>query len=183
MEKTHAITVRMPSDISKRLQDYLIENPQESASTAAVNALDAFLPQQLSDTKKAKQMTQSAESGREGYEFGLSAGRALAERLGTLISPVASELRLKDGRLATIRTAKAKNTTWGCLNGLRDRVEVIICAYTKDGKTFDLWEVSQKDWLANARNASSGSSMRDRLTQMSKSKVHRISRELDSIEL
>jgi predicted transcriptional regulator len=183
MKRLHTLTVRLPNDISKRLQNYLLDHPDQSANSVAVSAFQAFLPKQSGQQTGVKPMNQTPESGREGQQFGLSAGRALADKLGTLLSPIAAELKLRDGRLATIRTAKAKNTTWGCLNGLRDRVDVIICAYTKDGQTFDLWEVSREDWRANARNASSGSSMRDKLTLMSKSAVQRVGRALPGIEL
>ncbi len=109
-------------------------------------------------------MAQDAISGREGRDFGVRTGRALAAQLGTLVSSTASELRLPDGRGATLRVARNANTTFGCLNTLRDRVDVVLCAYTKDSQSFDLWEVPVAVWQRHARQASSGSTLHGRLT-------------------
>ncbi len=116
-------------------------------------------------------MTQDAASGREGRDFGMKTGRALAAQLGTLVSKTATELRLPDRRMATLRVARNGNTTFGCLNTLRDRVDVILCAYTKDGRSFDLWELPVSIWRLHARDASTGSTLRGKLTQMSRSAV------------
>jgi hypothetical protein len=116
-------------------------------------------------------MTQDAASGREGRDFGMKSGRALAAQLGTLVSKTATELRLPDLRMATLRVARNDNTTFGCLNTLRDRVDVILCAYTKDGRSFDLWELPVDIWQRHAREASTGSTLRGKLTQMSRSAV------------
>lgn len=116
-------------------------------------------------------MTQDAASGREGRDFGVNTGRALAAQLGTLVSRTATELRLPDGRMATLRVAQNANTTFGCLNILRDRVDVILCAYTRDGRSFDLWELPTAVWSLRAREASTGSTLRGKLTQRSRSAV------------
>lgn len=128
-------------------------------------------------------VTQDAASGREGRDFGMKTGRALAAQLGTLVSKTATELRLPARRMATLRVARNSNTTFGCLNALRDRVDVVLCAYTKDGRSFDLWELPVAIWRLHAREASTGSTLRGKLTQMSHSAVNAHGKALGRVEL
>lgn len=116
---------------------------------------------------------QDEVSGREGNEFGTSAGRALAGQIGELISPVATELKLPDGRRATLRTAKGRNTQWGCLNTVLARIDVVLCAFTPDGTNFNVWEVDAKVWAREARNASVGHKLHNKLTLLGKSGVEK----------
>ena len=103
--------------------------------------------------------------------FRSTAGRALARQIGKLISPVATELILPDGRPATLRTAKGSNTQWGCLNSLLKRIEVVLCAYAPDGVNFEIWEVDAEVWQREARNASPGHKLHNKLTLLGKSGV------------
>jgi hypothetical protein len=171
-----SISVRLDQDLASRLGKFLDENPSLSAASVATRALDAYLPKALkiSATKAFKPGGDQDEiSGRDGYEFGISAGRALASQIGELISPVATELRLPDGRRATLRTAKGRNTQWGCLNTLLGRIDVVLCAFTSDGVSFDVWEVDAKVWEREARNASPGHKLHNKLTLMGKSGVEK----------
>src|SRR5688500_5075184 len=118
------ITVRISETLAQRLDAHLDRNPAFSRSSVVVCALDAFLPA-LPDTipKKDRRRAppgagQDEASGREGRDFGINAGRRLAEKLGSLINPTATELNLVDGRRATIRTARRRNTQWGCLDSV-----------------------------------------------------------------
>lgn len=169
-----SITVRLDHDLATRLGKFLTENPSLSAASVAVRALEDFLPKsaKIALTKpSAPGGGQDEVSGREGYEFGISAGRALASQIGELVSPVATELKLPDGRRATLRTAKGRNTQWGCLNTLLERVDVVLCAFTPDGINFDVWEVDAKVWAREARNASPGHKLHNKLTLLGKSGV------------
>lgn len=171
-----AITVRLDNDLACRLGKFLAENPSLSAASVAIRALDKYLPKapKMRSTKPSKSGGGQDEiSGREGYEFGVSAGRALASQIGELISPVATELKLPDGRRATLRTAKGRNTQWGCLNTLLERINVVLCAFTSDGVNFEVWEVDAKVWAREARNASPGHKLHDKLTLMGKSGVEK----------
>jgi len=168
------ITVRMDHDLASRLDKFLAENPSLSAASATVRALDKYLPA----APKAESVKpfnagggQDEASGRAGYEFGILSGRALASQIGELISPVATELKLPDGRRATLRTAKGRNTNWGCLNTLLERIDVVLCAFTPDGTNFDVWEVDAKVWAREARNASPGHKLHNKLTLLGKSGV------------
>lgn len=171
-----SITVRLDQDLASRLGKFLDKNPSLSAASVATRALDAYLPKapKIAPAKAFKPGGDQDEiSGREGYEFGVSAGRALAAQIGELISPVATELRLPDGRRATLRTAKGRNTQWGCLNTLLERIDVVLCAFTSDGVSFDVWEVGAKVWKREARNASPGHKLHNKLTLMGKSGVEK----------
>ena len=169
-----SITVRLDHDLASRLGKFLTENPSLSAASVAVRGLEDFLPKsaKIVTTKPSGPLGgQDEVSGREGYEFGISAGRALASQIGELVSPVATELKLSDGRRATLRTAKGRNTQWGCLNTLLERVDVVLCAFTPDGINFDVWEVDAKVWAREARNASPGHKLHNKLTLLGKSGV------------
>lgn len=171
-----AITVRLDNDLASRLDKYLAENPSLSAASVAVRALDSFLPKapKLTFAKQSKSSGgQDEASGREGYEFGITAGRSLAGQIGELISPVATELKLPDGRRATLRTAKGRNTQWGCLNTLLERVDVVLCAFAPDGKNFEVWEIDAEVWAREARNASPGHKLHNKLTLLGKSGVEK----------
>ncbi|MEJ8570757.1 hypothetical protein [Microbaculum marinum] len=171
-----AITVRLDNVLASRLGKYLVENPSLSGASVAVRALDEYLPKADNSLSKKPSNSgggQDEVSGREGYEFGVSAGRALASQIGELISPVATELCLPDGRRATLRTAKGRNTQWGCLNTLLERIDVVLCAFTSDGTNFDVWEVDAKVWAREARNASPGHKLHNKLTLLGKSGVRR----------
>ena len=98
-------------------------------------------------------------------------GRALAAQLGRLASATACELELPDGRRATLRVAKPKNTSWGCTHLLRDRVDLILCAETDDDVTFRVWALSASDWKAHAREASAGSKNFGRLSTLSRGRA------------
>jgi hypothetical protein len=111
------------------------------------------------------------------------AGRAIARKLGELVDPVATELRLPDGRRATVRTAKKRNLQWGCLHSVRDRVDIIICAYTKDERIFEVWEVTPAQWRSLAREASPGHKLHGRLTLVRKSDVERVGKPRSEIVL
>lgn len=169
-----SITVRLDHDLASRLGKFLTENPSLSAASVAVRALEDFLPKsaKIAISKPSGPGSgQDEVSGREGYEFGISAGRALASQIGELVSPVATELKLPDGRRATLRTAKGRNTQWGCLNTLLERVDVVLCAFTPDGINFDVWEVDARVWAREARNASPGHKLHNKLTLLGKSGV------------
>jgi predicted transcriptional regulator len=171
-----AVTVRLDHGLASRLTKFLAENPSQSAASVTVRALDEYLPTaaRVAATKRVEPAGgQDEVSGREGYEFGISAGRALASQIGELISPVATELRLPDGRRATLRTAKGRNTQWGCLNTLLERIAVVLCAFTPDGTNFDVWEVDAKVWAREARNASPGHKLHNKLTLLGKSGVEK----------
>jgi hypothetical protein len=173
------ITVRLDHDLASRLDKFLTENPSQSAASVAVRALDGFLPRAskaVAGTRRHAGSGQDEVSGREGYEFGVSAGRALASQIGELVSPVATELKLPDGRRATLRTAQGRNTQWGCLNTLLERVDVVLCAFTQDGRNFDVREVDAKVWAREARNASPGHKLRNKLTLLGKSSVEKFGR-------
>jgi hypothetical protein len=86
---------------------------------------------------------------------------------------VATELKLPDGRRATLRTAKGRNTQWGCLNTLLERIDVVLCAFTSDGTSFVVWEVDAKVWAREARNASPGHKLHNKLTLLGKSGVEK----------
>lgn len=171
-----AITVRLDSGLASRIDKYLAENPSLSAASVAVRALDEYLPlapKFVSVKPRKGGGGQDDSSGREGYEFGIAAGRALATKIGELVSPVATELKLPDGRRATLRTAKGRNTQWGCLNTLLERIDVVLCAYTPDGMNFDIWVVDAKIWAREARNASPGHKLHNKLTLLGKSGVEK----------
>jgi hypothetical protein len=171
-----SITVRLDHDLSSRLGMFLVQNPSLSAASVAVRALDGFLPKAPEDVSTKPTRSgggQDEFSGREGYEFGVSAGRALASQIGKLVSPVATELKLPDGRRATLRTAKGRNTQWGCLNTLLERIDVVLCAFTSDGTSFVVWEVDAKVWAREARNASPGHKLHNKLTLLGKSGVEK----------
>jgi len=168
------ITVRLDHNLASRLDKFLAENPGFSAASVAVRALEKYLPdipRIVSPKTFRSGGGQDEVSGREGYEFGVSAGRALASQIGELISPVATELKLPDGRRATLRTAKGRNTQWGCLNTVLERIDVVLCAFTPDGTNFDVWEVDAKVWAREARNASPGHKLHGKLTLLGKSSV------------
>jgi hypothetical protein len=169
-----AITARLDHNLASRLSKFLAENPSDSAASVAVRALDKYLPKapKIASTKSSKSGGgQDEVSGREGSEFGVSAGRALASHIGELISPVATELKLPDGRRATLRTAKGRNTQWGCLSTLLERIDVVLCAFTSDGTDFVVWEIEAKVWVREARNASPGHKLHNKMTLMGKSGV------------
>ncbi len=178
------LTVRISDALADRLNLFLNRNPACSRSSAIGLALDAFLParaQQPSESKTGRAPPgagQDKKSGREGRDFGVSAGRSLAEKLGSLVSPTATELDLKDGRRATIRTARNRNTQWGCLDSVLDRVDVVICAYTKDDRKFQLWQIGQQIWRREARSASRGHKLYGKLTIISKSTAERFGERL-----
>ena len=187
MSGGQVLTVRLDEAMSNRLGQFLVDNPEMSGATATVRALDAFLPR-LSKVKPAGASAtngggQDEISGRAGRDFGVSAGRALAEKLGRLVSPVATELELKDGRKATLRTAKKRNTQWGCLKTVLERVDVVLCAYTSDENHFEVWEVNVADWIEHGRNASSGHKLHNKMLLMGKSDVRRFGRKFADIEL
>lgn len=181
------LTIRLPKDVSDRLGQFVLENPASSKSSTTAHALDLFLPK----TKIAKRPVSRAApgagqdevTGRAGRDFGVSTGRALCLKLGELIDPVATEVRLRDGRRATVRTARNRNTQWGCLDSVRSRVDVIICAYTKDDREFQLWELTPAKWEHIARPASPGHKLRGKLTLVSKSKVELVGTRLGYITL
>lgn len=181
-----SITVRLDPDMASRLGRFLIDNPSLSAASVAVRALDSFLPT-VAKNESQKPSKPGGErdevSGREGYEFGMSAGRALASQIGELVSPVATELKLPDGRRATLRTAKGRNTQWGCLNTLLERVDVVLCAFTPDGTNFDVWEVDAKVWEREARNASPGHKLHNKLTLLGKSGVEKFGKVFGSFSI
>ena len=171
-----AITVRLDHDLASRLRKFLATNPSLSAASVAVSALDKYLPKvPAANPSKSPKLggAQDEVSGREGYEFGTSAGRALAAQIGELVSPVATELLLPDGRRATLRTAKGSNTQWGCLNTMLERIEVVLCAFTADGTNFEVWEVDAKIWAQEARNASPGHKLHNKLTLLGKSSARK----------
>lgn len=173
------ITLRLNQDLASRLDEFLAENPSLSAASVATHALDKYLPMSRRMVSAKSYKTgggQDEVSGREGYEFGVSAGRALASQLGEIVSPVATELKLPDGRLATLRTAKGRNTQWGCLNTLLKRVDVVLCAYTSDGTRFDVWQVDADVWAREARNASPGHKLHNKLTLLGKKGVEKFGR-------
>lgn len=178
------LTVRISEMLAKRLDAHLDRNPAFSRSSVVVRALDAFLPALPDSTSKKGRRSaapgagQDRESGQEGYEFGVSAGRKLAEKFGSLTSPTATELKLLDDRPATIRTARRRNTQWGCLDSVLERVEAIICAYTKDDKNFQLWEVTPEIWRREARSASAGHKLHGKLTLISKATAEKFGKRL-----
>lgn len=181
------LTIRIPSDVSDRLEKFVLANPASSKSSATAYALDLFLPSSPTQKQRHTRATPGAGqdeiTGRAGRDFGMSAGRALCSELGDLIDPVATEVRLRDGRRATVRTARNRNTQWGCLDSVRGRVDAIICAYTKDDRVFQLWEVTPEDWFGMSRPASSGHKLHGKLTLVSKSKVEKAGKRLDDIVL
>ena len=122
---TSQITVRVPTSVLARLDEYIAAHPAMSRSTVIGEAIDAHLPaaSRLRVFNAPPGAGQDAETGRAGRDFGVSAGRAIAKKLGDLINPVATELILSDGRRATVRTAKKRNLQWGCLHSVRDRVD------------------------------------------------------------
>lgn len=178
------LTVRISEALAKRLDAHVDENPAFSRSSIVVRALDAFLPM-FPDTPPKKDRRrappgagQDETSGREGRDFGVSAGRRLAEKLGSLVSPIATELELVDGRPATIRTARRRNTQWGCLDTVLQRVDIIICAYTKDDKNFQLWEITPEIWRRESRSASAGHKLHGKLTLINKATAEKFGRRL-----
>jgi hypothetical protein len=181
------LTIRLPKDVSDRLDQFVLLNPASSKSSTTAHALDLFLPNASTEKRRSTRAVPGAGqdqiTGRAGRDFGVSAGRALCLELGELIDPVATELRLRDGRRATIRTARNRNTQWGCLDSVRGRVDVIICAYTKDDREFQLWEVTPEKWDRLARPASPGHKLHGKLTLVSKSKVEIVGTKLDNIVL
>ena len=126
---------------------------------------------------------QDETSGRQAAEFGVRAGRALAGRLGQLVSPVANELLLPDGRRATVRTARGRNTQWGCLNDVLARVDVVLCAFSPDARVFELWEIDARIWAREARDASAGHKLHGRMTLMGQSGVRKWGKRLADVEL
>lgn len=181
-----SITVRLDLNLASRLGEFLTQNPSLSAASVAVRALDEFLPKapKVVSTKPSKPGGGQDEfTGREGYEFGISAGRALASKIGDLVSPVATELKLPDGRRATLRTAKGRNTQWGCLNTLLERIDVVLCAFTPDGTNFDVWEIDAKVWASEARNASPGHKLHNKLTLLGKSGVEKFGKPFGSYSI
>lgn len=180
------ITVRLDHDLASRLDKFLAENPSLSAASVAARALDKHLPaapNAVSVNPLKAGGGQDEVSGREGYEFGVSAGRALASQIGELISPVATELKLPDGRRATLRTAKGSNTQWGCLNTLLERIDVVLCAHTSNGTRFDIWQVDAKVWAREARNASPGHKLHNKLTLLGKSGVEKFGKPFGNYSL
>lgn len=182
---TSQITVRISTSLLARVDEFVANNPAKSRSVVIDEALESYLPP---STRARRSVAppgagQDQETGRAGRDFGVTAGRAIAEKLGKLISPVATELVLPDGRRATVRTAKNRNTQWGCLDTVRDRVDVIICAYTKDGRTFDAWEVTPERWRKGAREASPNHKLHGKLTLMRKSDVGIVGKRLPEIVL
>lgn len=181
-----AITVRLDPVLASRLGDFLVQNPSLSAASVAARALDEYLPKPRGAAASRGTKPHGGQdevSGREGHDFGVSAGRALAAKLGELLSPVATELTLPDGRRATLRTARGRNTQWGCLNTLLERVDVVLCAFTRDGRIFDVWEVDAKIWAREGRNASSGHKLHDKMTLMGKSAVEKFGRSFGVYEI
>ncbi|WP_442583369.1 ribbon-helix-helix domain-containing protein [Mesorhizobium sp. ASY16-5R] len=182
----HRFTVRVSSDLLKRLDAFVEANPSKSRSSATVLALDAFLPASAMISRKNRAPAgagQDAESGREGRDFGIKAGRMLAQKLGSLTSPKATVLQLPDKRSATIRTARKRNTQWGCLNTMLNEVETIICAYTKDDRNFELWEISPEAWKRHGRDASAGHKLHGKLTLISKSIADAYGKRLGNVTL
>ena len=179
------VTVRLSANVLGRLDQYIRANPAKSRSAVVIEALDAFLPSSGRSglSRALPGAGQDAETGRAGRDFGVTAGRAIAEQLGKLVDPVATELRLPDGRRATVRTAKKRNLQWGCLHSVRDRVDSIICAYTKDEKTFEVWEVTPAQWRSIAREASPGHKLHGRLTLVRKSDVEQRGKAMPKIVL
>lgn len=178
------LTIRIPQEVNRRLDTFVISNPEWSKSAVALAALDRFLPADPSrpriSGRAAPGAGQDAETGKAGRDFGMLAGRKIAEHYGKLVSPIAAKLILSDGRRATVRTAKGRNTQWGCLDSVREDVDVIYCAYAKDGETFQVWEVLRKDWERKSRPVSTGHKLHGKLTLVSKSDMQEIGREVDS---
>jgi hypothetical protein len=183
--ETSQITARVSTHLLDRLDEYIRAHPAKSRSVVIDEALRSFLPKTMSSRGSVVPpgAGQDVETGRAGRNFGVSFGRAIAQILGELIDPVATELILNDGRRATVRTAKNRNVQWGCLHTVRDRVDVIICAYTKDEESFEAWEVTPRQWRSIAREASPGHKLHGRLTLVRKSDVERIGKRLPNIIL
>jgi hypothetical protein len=179
------VTVRLSANMLARLDQYVEANPAMSRSAVVGEALDSFLPSSGPSgvSRALPGAGQDAETGRAGRDFGVTAGRTIARKLGELVDPVATELRLPDGRKATVRTAKNRNVQWGCLHSVRDRVDCIICAYTKDERTFEVWEVTPAQWRSIAREASPGHKLYGRLTLVRKSDVERVGKPRSGIVL
>jgi hypothetical protein len=179
------VTVRLSANLLGRLDQYVSAHPAMSRSAVVIEALDSFLPSSARPglSRALPGAGQDAETGKAGRDFGVAAGRAIARQLGELLDPVATELRLPDGRKATVRTAKKRNLQWGCLHSVRDRVDSIICAYTKDEKTFELWELTPAQWQSIAREASPGHTLHGRLTLVRKSDVERVGKPRSGIVL
>lgn len=177
------LTIRLSPDLNARLDDYTRINPDLSKSGVATMALDQFLPKSASVGRAPPSAGQDAETGRNGRDFGMDAGRRLAERFGRLISPIAAEIEMPNGKKASLRTARDRNTQWGCLDTIRDRVDLIICAYTRDGSTYQIWEITTSAWRTIARPASAGHKLHGKLTLARKSDVERLGRRLPDVSL
>lgn len=174
------LTIRISDNIRQRLDAYVIANPDWSKSSVAGEALDRFLPVEkgLKSKRAVPGAGQDSETGKAGRDFGMEAGRRIAAHYGRLVSSVAATLRLEDGRHATVRTAKGRNTQWGCLNSVLKGVDLIYCAYAKDGKTFEVWEVQPEKWKLKARPASIGHKLHGKLTLVSKSDMKEIGKKI-----
>lgn len=177
------LTIRLSPDLTTRLEDYTRIHPDLSKSAVITTALDGYLPKRAAPVRQEPGAGQDAESGRAGRDFGMDAGRRLAEHFGRLLSPVAAEVELPGGRKATVRTARDRNTQWGCLDTLRDRVEVMLCAYTRDGTTYQVWEITREEWKDLARPASAGHKLHGKLTLVRKSDVALRGKRLEDVTL
>ena len=175
------ISIRVSADLMARLDTYISEHPAMSRSVVIDAALDAYLPKV--QHRAPPGAGQNAETGRAGRDFGVIAGRAIAQKLGELIDPVATKVKLADGRIATIRTARNRNTQWGCLDTVLNSVDVIVCAYTKDGMSYEAWELAPDQWKSHARPASPGHKLHGKLTLVRKSYVQEIGNRMPNITL
>jgi hypothetical protein len=178
---TVQISVRLSANLVARLDTYITKHPAMSRSVVIDAALDAYLPKVRHRAPPGA--GQDAETGRAGRNFGVKAGREIAQKLGELIDPVATKVRLLDGRIATVRTARNRNTQWGCLDTVLESVDVLVCAYTKDVKNYEGWEIVPSQWEEHARPASPGHKLHGKLTLVRKSDVQHYGTKMADISL
>ena len=121
-------------------------------------------------------------TGAEAAKWGHETAPKIAAALGfERVSDTGNEFRDKDGKTLSIRCARRKNSKFGLVHTMRDRIDYVIAAYVnEDGRT-ELYRISVEQWMKRSRPGSSGTAGSLTQTQMTLRDLEKFGRRMDSI--
>jgi hypothetical protein len=94
------------------------------------------------------QDNQDQTSGAEAAERGRETAPKIATALGLeKVFDIGNEFRDKDGKLLSIRCARRKNSKFGLVHTMRDRIDYVISAYVNEVGKADLYKISVDMWI------------------------------------
>jgi hypothetical protein len=128
------------------------------------------------------QDNQDQTSGAEAAEWGRETAPKIAIALGfEKVSDIGNEFRDRDGKLLSIRCARRKNSKFGLVHTMRERLDYVISAYVNEGGKVDLYKISVDMWIKHSRTGSSGTPGNVTQTQMTLRDLEKFGRQMPGI--